>query len=104
MLAIGIRELKSQLSQYIKVVQGGEILLITDRNKIVAELRQSSQTTELDKDSKLESYISKSATEGIVKKAIRSESFIDTFYKKSKSKSKVKVDWKKAYKEIKEDR
>ncbi|HRG49025.1 MAG TPA: type II toxin-antitoxin system prevent-host-death family antitoxin [Leptospiraceae bacterium] len=102
MLAIGIRELKSQLSQYIKIVQSGETLLITDRNKIVAELRQATHEIEFSNDSKLEKYILKSAKEGTIKKAIRRESFVDTFYKKNKS--KVKVDWKKAYAEIKEDR
>ena len=96
------RELKTQLSQYIRIVQNGEILLITDRNKVVAELRQSTQSNEANKDSKLETYIAKLANEGKIKKATRNESFLDSFYKKGKG--KTKVDWKKAYLEIKEDR
>ena len=102
MLAIGIRELKSQLSQYIKIVQTGEILLITDRNRIVAELRGSSQDKNFSNDAKIEKYISKSTEAGIIKKAVRSESFIDSFYKKNKT--KAKLDWRKVYAEIKEDR
>ena len=101
MLAIGIRELKSQLSQYIKLVQKGEVLLITDRHKVVAELRQSKQI-EKNSDLTLNEFISKLSKSGLIKKAERQESLIDTFYKKRKTKSKV--DWKKAYHEIKEDR
>lgn len=102
MLAIGIRELKTQLSQYIRIVQNGEILLITDRNKVVAELRQSTLSYDTNIDSKLETYIAKLAKDGTIKKATRRESSLDSFYKKGKG--KAKVDWKKAYLEIKEDR
>lgn len=34
----GIRELKAQLSAYIRQVQAGEAVLVTDRGKIVAEM------------------------------------------------------------------
>ncbi|MES2178967.1 MAG: prevent-host-death family protein [Gemmatimonadota bacterium] len=40
MRTIGIRELKAQLSQAIRDVQGGETLLVTDRGRVVAELRR----------------------------------------------------------------
>lgn len=40
MKAIGIRELKTHLSEYIRRVRGGEQVLVTDRGEIVAELRQ----------------------------------------------------------------
>ncbi len=39
MKAIGIRELKNRLSEYLRLVRGGEELLVTDRGEIVAELR-----------------------------------------------------------------
>jgi antitoxin (DNA-binding transcriptional repressor) of toxin-antitoxin stability system len=40
MKAIGIRELKARLSQYIREVRRGEIILVTDRGEVVAELRR----------------------------------------------------------------
>jgi antitoxin (DNA-binding transcriptional repressor) of toxin-antitoxin stability system len=40
MLTIGIRELKARLSQVLRDVQGGETILVTDRGRVVAELRR----------------------------------------------------------------
>lgn len=40
MRAVGIRELKNHLSKYVRQVRAGERLLVTDRGKVVAELRQ----------------------------------------------------------------
>jgi antitoxin (DNA-binding transcriptional repressor) of toxin-antitoxin stability system len=39
MKAIGVRELKARLSGFLRDVQAGEIILITDRGRVVAELR-----------------------------------------------------------------
>ena len=39
MKAVGIRELKNRLSQYIRLVRRGETVLVTDRGAVVAELR-----------------------------------------------------------------
>lgn len=35
---VGIRELKNQLSKYVRQVEGGDVVLVTDRGKVVAEL------------------------------------------------------------------
>jgi antitoxin (DNA-binding transcriptional repressor) of toxin-antitoxin stability system len=40
MKIIGIRSLKSQLSQTLRSVAAGEVFLVTDRGRVVAELRQ----------------------------------------------------------------
>ena len=40
MKAVGIRELKARLSHYLRDVQGGEVVLVTDRGRVVAELRR----------------------------------------------------------------
>lgn len=40
MRAVGIRELKNRLSEYVRQVRAGERLLVTDRGRVVAELRQ----------------------------------------------------------------
>lgn len=39
MRAVGIRELKSRLSHYVRLVEAGESVLVTDRGTVVAELR-----------------------------------------------------------------
>lgn len=38
MKAVGLRELKNRLSEYIRLVRGGEAILVTDRGEVVAEL------------------------------------------------------------------
>ena len=39
MKAVGIRELKNRLSEYVRLVKNGESVLVTDRGAVVAELR-----------------------------------------------------------------
>ena len=39
MQTIGVRELKAHLSRVLREVQRGEIVLVTDRGRVVAELR-----------------------------------------------------------------
>jgi antitoxin (DNA-binding transcriptional repressor) of toxin-antitoxin stability system len=38
MRAVGLKTLKNKLSKYIRLVAGGETVLITDRDRVVAEL------------------------------------------------------------------
>ncbi|MEW6365135.1 MAG: type II toxin-antitoxin system prevent-host-death family antitoxin [Acidobacteriota bacterium] len=40
MKAVGIREIKSRFSEYLRLVKGGEEILVTDRGEVVAELRR----------------------------------------------------------------
>ena len=40
MKSVAVRELKDRLSAYLRDVRGGEVVLITDRGKVVAELRR----------------------------------------------------------------
>jgi antitoxin (DNA-binding transcriptional repressor) of toxin-antitoxin stability system len=39
MKTIGVRELKAQLSRALREVAGGDVYLVTDRGRVVAELR-----------------------------------------------------------------
>lgn len=39
MVAVGLRELKAKLSDYVRRARGGETVLVTDRGQVVAELR-----------------------------------------------------------------
>jgi antitoxin (DNA-binding transcriptional repressor) of toxin-antitoxin stability system len=39
MKAVGIKQLKSHLSDYVRLAKGGETVLVTEREEVVAELR-----------------------------------------------------------------
>ncbi len=41
MITVGIRELKSKLSAYLRQVRDGELVVVTDRGAPVAEIRPS---------------------------------------------------------------
>lgn len=47
MREVGIRELKNRLSEYIRLVREGEVVMVTDRGEVVAELRQPHAASEL---------------------------------------------------------
>ena len=49
MKQVGIRELKDHLSEYIRHVREGEVVVVTDRGEVVAELRAPSVDSELEK-------------------------------------------------------
>lgn len=38
MRAVGVRELKDRLREYLRVAATGEVVLVTDRDRVVAEL------------------------------------------------------------------
>ncbi len=46
MRAVGVRELKANLSRYLREVERGEVVLVTDRGRVVAELRAAPETAE----------------------------------------------------------
>lgn len=39
MKAVGVKQLKARLSEYLRAVKAGEVVLVTDRDEVVAELR-----------------------------------------------------------------
>jgi prevent-host-death family protein len=39
MKSVGVKQLKSKLSEYLRLVRSGEVVLVTDRDEVVAELR-----------------------------------------------------------------
>jgi antitoxin (DNA-binding transcriptional repressor) of toxin-antitoxin stability system len=44
--AVAVRELKNRLSSYLREVAAGEVVLVTDRGRVVAELRRPSADVE----------------------------------------------------------
>lgn len=45
MKTVAIKELKNNLSSYLREVKNGEVILVTDRGSVVAELRQPTMGT-----------------------------------------------------------
>jgi prevent-host-death family protein len=39
MKAVGVKELKARLSEYLRMVKSGETILVTERSDVVAEMR-----------------------------------------------------------------
>lgn len=39
MKAVGVKQLKARLSEYLRLVKAGETVLVTDRDEVIAELR-----------------------------------------------------------------
>jgi len=39
MKVVGIKQLKARLSEYVRLAKAGEIVLVTERDEVVAELR-----------------------------------------------------------------
>ncbi len=38
MRAVGLKVLKNKLSEYVRLAAGGEVVLVTDRDRVVAEI------------------------------------------------------------------
>jgi prevent-host-death family protein len=47
MKAVGIKEMKARLSEYVRAVRAGEVVLVTDRGEVVAELRPPTERAEM---------------------------------------------------------
>ncbi len=66
MIAIGIRQLKEKLSAYIKLVAEGETILVTDRNRVVAELHAPQKSRA---DNVSDAYIAELIRSGMISPA-----------------------------------
>jgi len=50
MKTVGVKRLKARLSEYLRAVKGGETVLVTDRDEVVAELRPARRQAPLPHD------------------------------------------------------
>ena len=64
MLAVGIRELKNKLSHYVRLVEAGESVLVTDRGTVVAELHPPGRSSRPEDRSDLPPGLIQMAREG----------------------------------------
>lgn len=69
MRTIGVRELKAQLSRVLRDVQSGEAFLVTDRGRVVAELRKPDGG--ILTESRVERALSRLAASGVLRLAER---------------------------------
>ena len=92
---MGVKDLKNQLSQYLQYVKNGERVIITEHNKIIAEISVPKNEV---KSSTLEEKLEMLSKEGSIITAKRNKSCVDL------PEIKEKLDWKSIYNEIREDR
>jgi antitoxin (DNA-binding transcriptional repressor) of toxin-antitoxin stability system len=55
--AVAVKEPKNRLSHYLREVVAGEVVLVTDRGKVIAELRRPSAGPRLDFEQSLEPLV-----------------------------------------------
>ncbi len=90
MIAVGVRNLKNQLSQYLQLVKQGEKVFITEHNKVIAEISlPQDKVSSSDIDMELEKLV---ATGKLIK-AVRNNSILYN------TESPIKVDWISVYQE-----
>ncbi len=47
MKTVGVKRLKARLSEYLRAVKRGEVVVVTDRGQVVAEIRAPGRDREL---------------------------------------------------------
>lgn len=67
MRTVGVRELKAHLSRILREVQSGDVILVTDRGRVVAELRRPGASSLV--GSPLDRALSRMAADGSVRLA-----------------------------------
>jgi antitoxin (DNA-binding transcriptional repressor) of toxin-antitoxin stability system len=97
MLMVGVRDLKNQLSQYLQYVKNGEKVIITEHNKIIAEISFPLEKKE-DNLSVVEKELENLSKEGELILAKRNTSYAKL------PETKQKIDWEKIYNATRADR
>ena len=75
MKSVGIKNLKNNLSRYLNMVREGEVVYVTDRDDIVAEIHKpvSAPTRML---SRWEAFLNEEERKGSIRRATRTDSNI----------------------------
>ena len=102
MKAVGIKILKNNLSKYLDMVREGEIVYVTDRDDIIAEIHKpiSAPTSMV---SRWEAFLNEAERKGTIIRAKREKSNL-TEVLKSFSQVPGASDWKTILDETREDR
>ena len=94
MITVGVRDLKNQLSQYLQYVKDGEKVVVTEHNKIIAEISVPKKEGEL---TAVEEKLARLSKEGLIIPAKRRKSCVKP------PQIKEKLDWESIYQKIRED-
>lgn len=102
MKAVGIKNLKNNLSKYLDMVREGEIVYVTDRDDIIAEIHKpiSAPTTMV---SRWEAFLNEGERNGTLIRAKREKSSIMEDLKQLPPGPPI-PDWMKTLDETREDR
>jgi antitoxin (DNA-binding transcriptional repressor) of toxin-antitoxin stability system len=95
MITVGVRDLKNQLSQYLKYVKNGEKVIITEHDRIIAELRGPQNEERL---SSIEEKLAQLSKEGLIIPAKRKNSCAGLPV------IEKNLNWERAYDEIRAER
>jgi len=93
MIAVGVRDLKNQLSQYLQYVKHGEKVVITEHNRVIAEISSPSKEVS---NTDVEIELEKLTAAGKLIKAKRNNSI------QLKAETPSGIDWISVYKENRE--
>jgi len=93
MISVGVRDLKNQLSQYLQYVKHGEKVVITEHNKVIAEISSPSKEVS---NTDVEIELEKLTAAGKLIKAKRNNSI------QLKTETTSGIDWISVYKENRE--
>jgi antitoxin (DNA-binding transcriptional repressor) of toxin-antitoxin stability system len=72
MKAVGIKNLKNNLSRYLDMVRAGEIVYVTDRDEVIAEIHQP-VSAPLGAISRWDAFVNEQARRGSLIRAGRAE-------------------------------
>jgi antitoxin (DNA-binding transcriptional repressor) of toxin-antitoxin stability system len=97
MITVGVRDLKNQLSQYLQYVKDGERVVVTEHDKIIAEMSAPAEKAD-DSISAIEEKLRQLSMEGEIILAKRNKSRV------SLPETREAVDWEAAYNEARADR
>jgi len=90
MIAVGVRDLKNQLSQYLQYVKHGEKVFITEHNRVIAEISLPQGDIS---DNDIETELEKLTASGKLIKAKRNKSI------SLSTETPIEVDWISVYQE-----
>jgi antitoxin (DNA-binding transcriptional repressor) of toxin-antitoxin stability system len=96
MVSVGVRDLKDQLSLYLQFVKNGESVVVTEHDKVIAEI----STPRYPHESKVESGLPRLSREGVIILAKRNKSCVPL---PETAVPGEKIDWFKIYDDVRED-
>jgi antitoxin (DNA-binding transcriptional repressor) of toxin-antitoxin stability system len=100
MITVGVRDLKNQLSQYLQYVKDGEKIIVTEHNRIIAEIivpeRKNTNT-----NTNIEKKFEQLKREGKMILSKRNETLVK---KPQITEVEKKIEWESVYNEVRADR